>query len=119
MLNYVAIQVSDLERSAAFYDSVLNPLGWRRQTETANAISWGMIKGVFYITSGSPRPGFGNISFPTKSIPAVKASWEAGMGHGAENESPPGSPPYAGPGNYAARLVDPDGYTVEISVAND
>jgi hypothetical protein len=78
-----------------------------------------MVKGVFYITNGSPRPGFGEISFPTKSIPAVKAAWEAGLEHGAESESRPGSPPTAGPGSYAARLIDPDGYSVEVCVNND
>jgi catechol 2,3-dioxygenase-like lactoylglutathione lyase family enzyme len=119
MLNYVSIKVTDLERSAAFYDALLRPLGWRRQYEGGGAIGWGLIRGSFYITSGDPRPGYGQVSFPTKSIPAVKAAWEAGLEYGADSESQPGSAPAAGPGNYAARLQDPDGYTVEISVNND
>jgi catechol 2,3-dioxygenase-like lactoylglutathione lyase family enzyme len=119
MLNYVSIKVSDLDRSAAFYDALLRPLGWRRQYEGGGAIGWGLIRGVFYITAGDPRPGYGQVSFPTKSIPAVKAAWEAGLEFGADSESQPGAPPEAGPGNYAARLMDPDGYTVEISVNHD
>ena len=35
---------ADLERSGAFYDSILAPLGWRRQEDGAEVISWGMIK---------------------------------------------------------------------------
>jgi len=119
LLNYVSIQVSDLERSATFYDSLLSPLGWRRQYEGGGAIGWGMVKGVFYIQQGTPHPGFGQVSFPTKSIPAVKAAWESGMEHGADSEAQPGSPPTAGPGNYAARVTDPDGYSVEIAVNNN
>ncbi len=120
MLNYVSIGVTDLERSGRFYDSVLNPLGWRRQFEDDNAVGWGMVKPVFYIhRGGETRPGFGHVSFPTKSIPAVKAAWEAGLEHGGENDGQPGSPPAQGNGNYAARLRDPDGYNVEISVFTD
>jgi len=119
MLNYVLIKVSDIEASAAFYDSILGPLGWRRQYEGGGTIGWGLIRGVFYLSAGTPQPDFGQVSFPTRSIPAVKAAWEAGLAKGAESESQPSAPPAAGPGNYAARLRDPDGYTVEISVSND
>ena len=44
MLNYAAVKVSDLERSGAFYDSIVAPLGWRRQEAPANSVSWGLIK---------------------------------------------------------------------------
>lgn len=120
MLNYVSISVSDLERSALFYDALLSPLGWRRHIENDVSIGWGMIRAVFYIsTDGDPRPGFGAVSFPTKAIPAVKAAWEAGLEQGAESDAQPGTPPMRSNNNYAARLLDPDGYTVEICVAND
>ena len=79
MLNYAAVKVSDLERSGAFYDSILAPLGWRRQEAPANSVSWGLIKAEFFIElSDTQRPGYGLISFPAKSIPAVKASFESG-----------------------------------------
>ena len=58
MLNYAAVKVSDLERSGAFYDSILAPLGWRRQEAPANSVSWGLIKAEFYIElSDTQRPG--------------------------------------------------------------
>ncbi len=120
MLNYVSISVSDLERSGAFYDHLLSPLGWRRHVENDVSIGWGMVRGVFYITSeGDPRPGFGTVSFPTKAIPAVKAAWEAGLEQGVESDAQPGTPPMRSNNNYAARLLDPDGYQIEICVAND
>jgi len=49
MLHYAAVKVSDLERSGAFYDSILAPLGWRRQEAPADSVSWGLIKAEFYI----------------------------------------------------------------------
>ncbi|MGH2923059.1 MAG: VOC family protein [Solirubrobacterales bacterium] len=119
-LHYVSLNVSDLARSADFYDSMLGPLGWRRQEEGASAIGWGLIRAVFYVArTGSERPGFGEVSFPAKSIPAVKAAFESGVANGGEPVAEPGSAPALGNGNYAARLRDPDGYEVELVVAHD
>ena len=115
MIHYVSLKVSDLERSGSFYDAVLAPLGWRRQNEIAGSIAWGMNKPALFITrDDSQRPGFGRVSFPAKSIPAVKASFESGLANGGETVAQPGSPPAQGSGSYAARLRDPDGYEVEI-----
>jgi len=98
MLNYAAVKVSDLERSGAFYDSIIAPLGWRRQEAPANSVSWGLIKAEFFIElSDTQRPGYGLISFPAKSIPAVKASFESGSAHG---ETP-------SPSRAALPLLDP------------
>jgi catechol 2,3-dioxygenase-like lactoylglutathione lyase family enzyme len=120
MLHYAAVKVSDLERSGAFYDSILAPLGWRRQEAPANSVSWGLIKAEFFIElADSQRPGYGQISFPAKSIPAVKASFESGSENGGEPVAEPGSAPSFGQGNYACRLNDPDGYLVEVCVAHD
>jgi catechol 2,3-dioxygenase-like lactoylglutathione lyase family enzyme len=120
MLHYAAVKVSDLERSGAFYDSILAPLGWRRQEAPADSVSWGLIKAEFYIElSDIQHPGYGQISFPAKSIPAVKASFESGSASGGEPVAEPGSAPSFGAGNYACRLNDPDGYLVEVAVAHD
>jgi catechol 2,3-dioxygenase-like lactoylglutathione lyase family enzyme len=118
MLHYVALKVSDLQRAASFYDAVLAPLGWRRQEEGPTSIGWGLVKPIFYITQeGSERPGFGQVSFAARSIPAVKASFESGAANGGEPESEPGAPPSFTNSTYAARLLDPDGYLVEICAA--
>jgi catechol 2,3-dioxygenase-like lactoylglutathione lyase family enzyme len=118
LIHYASIKVSDLERSGAFYDSILAPLGWRRQEDGSTTISWGLNKPAFYITRDDPQaPGFGVVSFPAKSIPAVRASFESGVAHGGEGEAEPGTAPAFGSGNYAARLRDPDGYVVELIVA--
>lgn len=119
MLHYAAIKVADLEASGRFYDSILAPMGWRRQAESVESIGWGLIKNEFFIAvDASQRPGFGVISFPAKSIPAVKASFESGVQNGGTPEAEPGSAPLYGDGNYSARINDPDGYLVELVVAH-
>ena len=81
-----------------------------RQDAPANSVSWGFIKAEFFIEQGddSPRPGYGLVSFPAKSIPAVKASYESGLANGGKSVAEPGSAPAFGPGNYCCRLTDPD-----------
>jgi catechol 2,3-dioxygenase-like lactoylglutathione lyase family enzyme len=120
MLHYVSLKVSDIDRSGSFYDSVLAPLGWRRQEDGASSIGWGLTKPAFFIArEESQRPGFGPVSFPAKSIPAVKAAHASGIENGGESVAEPGSDPLHGSGNYAARLTDPDGYLIEIVVSHD
>lgn len=115
MLHYVNLNVSNLERSGAFYDAVLAPLGWRRQEESSGSIAWGWIKPSLFVTGGGKgEPGFGRISFPAKSIPAVKAAFESGIASGGEPLAEPGAPPANGSGSYAARMRDPDGYEIEV-----
>jgi catechol 2,3-dioxygenase-like lactoylglutathione lyase family enzyme len=119
VLHYVSVRVRDLKRSAEFYDALLGPLGWRQQSTEGETISWGLVKPVFYVVANgeAPRPGYGQVSFPANSIPAVKAAWESGLEHGGEGEDPPGAAPLHGKGSYSARLRDPDGYVVEVTSA--
>ncbi|HZA58329.1 MAG: hypothetical protein K0S15_198 [Solirubrobacterales bacterium] len=116
MLHYVSLNVSDIERSGSFYDAILAPLGWRRQEESSTVVSWGMNRPALFITQGDGQQasGFGRVSFPAKSIPAVKAAFESGSRSGGEPVAEPGSSPAHGGHTYAARLRDPDGYEVEI-----
>ena len=94
MLHHVLLEVSDLERSASFYDALLAPLGWRRHFEEDGTIGWGIAKPVFFIADHhDPQPGFGLLSFSGLGIVAVKASWEQGVGAGGTSVSEPGETP--------------------------
>ena len=91
MLHHVLLEVSDLERSASFYDALLAPLGWRRHFEEDGKIGWGIAKPVFFAAAHhEPKPGFGLLSFSALGIVAVKAAWEGGMRAGGTNVSDPG-----------------------------
>lgn len=119
MINYVQLNVMEMERTTAFYDSMLAPLGWRRHTEGNASAAWGLQKPAFYvIQSDATRPGWGLVSFPANSIPAVRAAYEAAIEAGGESVSEPGASPSMGSGTYACQVHDPDGYLVEVSVSN-
>jgi catechol 2,3-dioxygenase-like lactoylglutathione lyase family enzyme len=120
MLHHVLLEVGDLDRSAAFYDSMLAPLGWRRHFEQDQTIGWGIAKPVFFISAKhDPAPGFGLLSFSALGIVAVKAAWENGVKAGGVSVSDPGAQRSPGSGSYSAFLRDPDGYEIEITIGSD
>jgi catechol 2,3-dioxygenase-like lactoylglutathione lyase family enzyme len=120
MLHHVLLEVADLDRSAAFYDSMLAPLGWRRHFEEDQTIGWGIAKPVFFAAAHhEPRPGFGLLSFSALGIVAVKAAWESGIKGGGVSVSEPGERRSPGSGSYSAFLRDPDGYEIEITIGSD
>jgi catechol 2,3-dioxygenase-like lactoylglutathione lyase family enzyme len=120
MLHHVLLEVSDLERSSAFYDALLAPLGWRRHFEEDETVGWGIAKPVFFVSAHHPaKPGFGLLSFSGLGIVAVKAAWEKGVAAGGEAVGEPGERSSHGSGSYSAFLRDPDGYEIEITVGSD
>lgn len=120
MLHHVLLEVTNLERSAWFYDSLLSPLGWRRHFETETTVGWGIAKPVFFISAehGSAA-GFGLVSFSAAGIAAVKAAFEAGVDAGGAGIYEPGATRGHGSGTYSAFLQDPDGYDLEVTVGAD
>jgi catechol 2,3-dioxygenase-like lactoylglutathione lyase family enzyme len=118
VIQHVSIEASDLDRSAAFYDAVLTPLGWRRHADSGQGVGWGMAKPVFFVLpSERASPGSGHVCFAAKGIPAVKAAWEAGIQAGGADDGSPGTRPQYGSGYYSANLLDPDGHRIEIAVS--
>ena len=120
MLHHVLLEVSDLERSASFYDALLAPLGWRRHFEEDETVGWGIARPVFFVAAHhGPQPGFGLLSFSGLGIVAVKAAWEGGMSAGGTGVAVPGERRSHGSGSYSAFLKDPDGYEIEITIGSD
>ena len=81
MIHHVVLGVKDLEGSAAFYDALLAPLGWRRHLEDEGTIGWGIAKPVFFVSEDSKtNASHGLVCFSAPGIAAVKAAWERGPG---------------------------------------
>jgi catechol 2,3-dioxygenase-like lactoylglutathione lyase family enzyme len=120
VIHHASVEVSDLERAAAFYDAVLGPLGWRRQVETDERIGWGIVRPKFFVSQRrAAAAGGGHIAFGANGISAVKAAWEGGVRAGGINQGDPGQRPEYGPTYYAAYLRDPDGHRIEVTVGVD
>jgi catechol 2,3-dioxygenase-like lactoylglutathione lyase family enzyme len=116
VIDHLGFEVTDLGRSARFYDALFFALGVRRMHESATAIAYGVMEPTFWIvTRGrTPDPGYGHVAFSAAGKAAVDAAYAAGISRGGRSDGPPGPRPQYGPRTYAAYLRDPDGLRVEI-----
>jgi catechol 2,3-dioxygenase-like lactoylglutathione lyase family enzyme len=113
---HVGLEVSDLARSAAFYDAVFHRLGGRRIHESDLAIAYGRVNASFWIVARGrrPAPGYGHVAIEAAGKAAVDAAYAAGIANGGTDAGPPGPRPSYGPSYYAAYLLDPDGLKLEV-----
>ena len=116
MIDHVGLEVSDLERSATFYDAVFFAIGVRRLHESPHAIAYGVNLPSFWIVTRGrlPAPGYGHLAFRAAGRVAVDAAHRAGLANGGRSDGEPGLRPHYGQRYYAAYLLDPDGLRVEI-----
>ncbi len=116
MLAHVSIQCSDFDRSAAFYDAVLAPLGVGRVMEVGDAIGYGFPPSPsFWIGRQQTGEGFRetHIAFQAPDRAAVGAFHEAAVALGLESLHAPRLWPEYAPAYYAAFVRDPDGNNIE------
>jgi catechol 2,3-dioxygenase-like lactoylglutathione lyase family enzyme len=112
VIDHISREVSDLERSARFYDAVFYALGARRMPAGPDAVAWGVNGPVFRIESGDPKAG--HVALRAAGKAAVEAAWEAGRDAGGLDDGPPEAIPADGIRCYRAGLRDPDGARVEL-----
>jgi catechol 2,3-dioxygenase-like lactoylglutathione lyase family enzyme len=116
MIVHVAFEVSDLARSARFYDAVFHALGARRTFESPRAVAYGRDHEQFWIVDRDkpPAPGYGHVALAAAGRAAVVAGYEAGLASGGRDDGEPGMRPQYGPMYFAAYLLDPDGLRLEL-----
>jgi len=119
MLHHVSFGVSNLERSAAFYDAALAVLGYVRVWTDATAVGYGLAAGqdLFAVKlkasdAVAPGPGF-HLAFTAPSREAVARFHAEALAHGGQDNGAPGLRPAYGSNYFAAFVIDPDGYRIE------
>ena len=123
MLDHIILSVSDLSRSIAFYERALAPLGISHYIDYDGKNGHPDLKGFgresrafFWLKAGEPSAAAVHFAFMAESRAAVDAFYVAAMAAGArDNISPRVRSEYA-PMYYAADILDPDGYSVEVAI---
>jgi catechol 2,3-dioxygenase-like lactoylglutathione lyase family enzyme len=118
MIDHISIGVSDLERSARFYELALVALGLTRLVTRPATIGFGKAYPEFWINL---RPNMtpvaadsGNhICLRAKSTGEVDAFHEAALKAGGSSDGAPGIRPHERVKYYAAFIRDPDGNRIE------
>ena len=117
MIVHVAFEVSDLARSARFYDAVFYALGARRMVESDGAVAYGHDHEQFWIVARGrgPAPDYGHVALAASGRAAVDGAHAAGIANGGTDDGAPGPRPRYGTRYYAGYLLDPDGLRVEVA----
>ncbi|WP_257385565.1 VOC family protein [Tahibacter caeni] len=121
MLHHLSFAVADLARAGAFYDAVLQALGYRRVWTSDTAVGYGVEddNDLFAIKQRDdvrvPASGF-HLAFAAPSRDAVDRFHAAALAHGGRDQGAPGLRPHYGPNYYAAFALDPDGYWIEAVI---
>jgi catechol 2,3-dioxygenase-like lactoylglutathione lyase family enzyme len=116
MLDHLGIQCADMAASAAFYDTVLAPLGGARIMDFGVAIGYGVPPVPdFWISEFNSGEGFreSHLAFSASDRPTVRAFFDAAVSAGAEVLHEPRLWPEYHESYYGAFVRDPDGNNVE------
>ena len=122
MLHHISFGVSDLARSAAFYDVALEPLNYVRVWTRATVIGYGLAGGgdkfaIRLQTGALIVPGeLFHLAFAAPSHESIDAFYRAALAHGGKDNGGSGIHPEYGVDYYAAFVFDPDGYRIEAVI---
>ena len=128
MLDHVGFAVADAERSRAFYEAALAPLGITLiktatpdHTEAGGtAHGFGSNGKPYFWIGDNERVGEGtHVAFAVETRALVDAFYAAAMAAGGRDHGPPGLRPHYHPDYYAAFVLDPDGNNIEAVCHKD
>ena len=123
MIHHLSLPVTDLKRSAAFYEAALGALGYARTVDYPEVVGWGSIDhgDIFSIRLRPDEPvmtgdGF-HLAFIGRTHGAIDAFYRAALAHGGTDNGGSGLNPEYGPDYYAAFVFDPDGHRIEAVIS--
>ena len=120
MLDHITFGISDFQRSSAFYDAALAPLGIKplfvvpkEHTNGVNVVGYGDTRAWFWIAEQDALQGKFHVAFTAQTRAEVDAFYAAALAAGGTDNGPPGPRPHYDPNYYGAFVLDPDGFNIE------
>ena len=116
MLDHVGIEVSDFDRSRAFYEAALAPLGLAVVMAPLPTLAgFGEDQKPYFWISLRDRPVVRgvHVAFAAPDRPTVDAFHAAALGAGGTDNGAPGGRELYHPAYYGAFVLDPDANNVE------
>ncbi len=119
MIDHISVGVSDLERSAKFYEAAFAPLGLTKLILRPGTVGFGKAYPEFWInlragmTPVPPESGT-HICLRAKTTGEIEAFYRAALKAGGKDDGAPGQRPHFHVKYYVAFVTDPDGNRVEV-----
>lgn len=122
IFNHVQIKVKDLKRSIAFYDTIMEVLGYDVVFEIEDVVrGYGTnVHDMFEISQASeemPLSHHVHIAFNASDQKRVEEFYRVALEQGGTCNGKPGLRPEYEEGYYAAFVIDPDGHNIEAVYA--
>src|SRR5262245_11188642 len=108
MFDHIALDVSDLKKSGAFYKAALEPLGLKPSSEDDEIVAFGNGP-VLYLVGGRSKTVKAHLAFSADDSSTVEAFHAAALASGGKDNGAPGVREDYAPNYYAAFVLDPDG----------
>jgi catechol 2,3-dioxygenase-like lactoylglutathione lyase family enzyme len=114
MLDHVTFGVREIERSQAFYDQALRPLGIERLYVEDDCAGYGVgDKAFFWIGLKGVAQTGAHVAFATPDRATVDRFYQAALAAGGKGNGAPGLRPHYHEHYYGAFVLDPDGHNIE------
>jgi catechol 2,3-dioxygenase-like lactoylglutathione lyase family enzyme len=121
VIDHTGVNVSDFERSKAFYRLALAAIGYELIAEFPAAVTGHTAvagfgeggKPDFWISEGTPNEPAVHVAFRVASRSAVDEFHRAALAAGGHDNGVPGVRAHYHPDYYGAFVLDPDGHNVE------
>lgn len=114
MIDHIGIDVRDLERSKAFYQATLAPLGYELIMEVQGWAGFGARgKPDFWIRGARQTVPRIHVAFRSDKRATVREFYAAALKAGATDNGPPGVRAMYHPNYFGAFVIDPDGHNIE------
>ena len=114
MLDHIGFEVSDYEKSKAFYTAAMAPLGYEMIVEGYGYAGFGADgKPDFWINGGKVTAPQLHVAFRAANRAKVREFYAAAIAAGGKDNGPPGIRAMYHPHYYGAFVLDPDGHNIE------
>jgi catechol 2,3-dioxygenase-like lactoylglutathione lyase family enzyme len=115
MIDHVTLRVKDFQRSHAFYEEALAPLGYRAVQQFDDAAGYGRSANepTLWVIGDAQALGTVHVAFRAVDAASVDRFYGAALAAGGRDNGPPGFRAHYHPSYYAAFVLDPDGHNIE------
>lgn len=115
--DHMGFAVGDYDKSIAFYDRALAPLGIKAMSTFeypgGKVTGYGSERPILWLNSGTALGGRVHVAFTATTRDEVDAFYQAAIGAGGKDNGPPGLRPEYHENYYGAFVLDPDGHNIE------
>ena len=114
MIDHIGIQVSDLDRSIAFYTRALAPLGYALVMKWERFAGFGIAgKPDFWIDGRAAPKDIIHVAFRAPGRATVREFYDAALAAGGKDNGAPGVRPHYHEHYYGGFVHDLDGHNIE------